>query len=178
MTPRIATFHPFLSESEFSELKAEIAAAAFAPRGADPTDAGEAWLHDPGQWAKSMDAAAASYAETCFGRKADEKTSVLCTRYETGQFCPEHTDHYIRNGSSVMHRTASAILCAHPADAGGELVISNPAKTSTFEIFLQENQLVLFPADCWHQVLPVIKGQRRAIVRWYADSNGKRFRSE
>ncbi|MCY4671279.1 MAG: 2OG-Fe(II) oxygenase [Rhodococcus sp.] len=178
MTPRIMTSAPFLPEAEFTVLKGQVAALSHTPRGAAATDAEEAWLGSPGAWAARMDALALAYGASHLGAKADEVSSILSTRYVVGKSSPEHTDQYVRSGSSTMHRTVSAILVIEAAEEGGEVVVRNPGKTMTFELPLRENELLLFPADCWHEILPVVKGLRRSIVRWYADSTGAPFSSE
>lgn len=178
MKPRILTAHPFLPDAEFTALKTEVAALSFTPRGSQPTDSSEAWLNSPGAWADRMDDLAETYARTHLAAEADEKTAVLATHYTVGKLSAEHVDQYVRGGNNTMHRTVSAILVIEAAEEGGEITVKNPAKTTTFTLPLRENELLLFPADCWHQVLAVVKGQRRSVVRWYADASGKQFSSE
>ena len=177
MKPRILTSHPFLTKAQFAALKRAALGLSYSPRGDAPTDAGEAWLASRGKWATALDTLAATYAETHLAAKADQPSPVLCTHYTENQFSPEHVDQYIRGESNTMNRTVSAILVIEAPGEGGEVTVSDPLRDTSFILALRENELLLFPADCWHEILPVIEGERRSLVRWYADASGRHFSS-
>lgn len=178
MIPRILRSKPFLSDVDFAALKREYASLTFSPRGSAGTDSSEAWLSPGGSWALEIDRLAVQYAASYLdGALADEKTNVLCTDYMVGQSCPEHTDQYVRGDLDTRHRTVSAILMIEAPTVGGEITVKDHGKSVTWTMELEENELLLFPADHWHSISTVTEGRRRSIVRWYAQSNGQHFRS-
>ena len=169
MIPRLLRARPFLSDTDLAALKAEIAGLTFTPRGSAVTDSSEAWLSPAGSWVDRIDEVVAGYAASHLdGVLTDEKTNVLCTDYVVGKSCPEHTDQYVRGSADTRHRTVSAILVVEAPTKGGEITIKDHDRTVTWPMELQENELLLFPADHWHSVATVTEGASsfdRALVR-------------
>lgn len=175
MTLPILISEEFLTQSDFQRVLFEVSTLAFTPVDGHS----EAQLINPGAWARRLDGFVKRYAKDSLSADADEISTVLATHHAKGQSCAEHVDQYEREGAgSTLHRSVIAVLMVSPAAKGGNLVISNPSKTTTLQLPLKSNELVLFPADCWHSVLEVTEGTRRSVVRWYAQSSGDRFRSE
>ena len=70
-----------------------------------------------------------------------------------------HMDAGPRNRRSV---TVIVMLCG--ADHGGELQVANVPRS---ELRMAPGDALLIPATAWHQVTPVIAGERRSLVVWY-----------
>ncbi len=106
------------------------------------------------------------------GCHADEETNVLATHYAVDQYSPEHQDQLIAGKTLDKSRTISVIYLIQRAKEGGEVTLQDPGRLQPkVTVDLKPNEMLVFPADYWHSVLPVKKGIRRSIVRWYHDSS-------
>ena len=159
-------------------VREHLSALVLRRRGADPDDSYEGWLPTvPDAWS-AIDAAAADYAGE-MRAQADKPTAILHAAYWGGMACPDHIDQYFgRPGTrDTGDRTVSVSYIVERAARGGEMVLRDHARSVRHEVNPPAGSVILFPADWWHEVLPVHGGIRRSLVRWYAQSNGRRFTS-
>jgi len=172
----ICIAHNALSPGDLKACGADYRALVFpdAARGRAAT----AWLSSSPSWASDLDAHAACFARM-FSVKADRPTAINATSYGAGAESPEHQDQLVAGRTWERDRTVTAILMLEPADSGGEMRLQDPKRAGPrHTVDLRRNDLLLFPADFWHEVLPVRAGVRRTLIRWYRDSTGAAFYSD
>ena len=138
-----------------------------------------AWLSGSCPMTELLDAMAAAYVRR-FKATADDPTAILSTHYPVGADCIEHHD---QGGGGTPDRTVTASLILEPAEEGGELTVQDHERRfPKATLNPPRGTLIMFPADWWHQVLPVTKGLRRSAVRWWRDPRferlGRPFRSK
>lgn len=98
--------------------------------------------------------------------------------YRPGDFFKPHSD----SGKSdeVRHRLVSAVIFlnrgsqepAEGAYGGGELTFYGLMKGEqwdkcAFSLQAEPGLLIAFPSDMWHEVKPVLHGQRFTAVSWF-----------
>lgn len=147
-------------------------------RGPAEHDCLEAFIDDE-DVQQRLDALAAEYAAEVLGAQALPASRLLLTEYHQFHWCDMHQDQYDREGAgSTLNRTVSASLIVKQAYVGGDMLFQRPdRKGYTIAKTLKAGDVVLFPADWWHEVTPINTGRRRSIVRWYNDPDLETFSS-
>ena len=131
------------------------------------------------KWAGSWTRWPHSTPPTFLGVQATDPSGLLLTEYHEFHYCDMHHDQYERDGApATLNRTVSVSLVVRRAFVGGDMLFQRPDKEGEIiEQRLIEGDVVLFPADWYHEVIPVNRGMRRSIVRWYADPTLEQFSS-
>ena len=99
---------------------------------------------------------------------------VTCLRYVEGGHYLRHRDRDPQPGSGTEHRRISVIVwlnsgaSAHGTGefAGGTLRLFEPGRRDVHQIIPEAGTLVAFPSEWPHEVLPVTRGTRDAVVDW------------
>lgn len=88
---------------------------------------------------------------------------TLLSRYTVGMHYGRHVDEALIEG--VRTDLSFTLFLSDPAQYdGGELVVDEP--TGEREFKLNRGDLVLYPSTTLHEVRPVKRGERRAVVGW------------
>lgn len=95
-------------------------------------------------------------------------SSTMINRYMVGESYGRHMDssHIETIKYGLLKRDFSYTLMLTPKTdySGGELKIENPDNTQTVK--LDAGDIVIYPSNKIHSVLPVTKGERVAFVGW------------
>lgn len=88
---------------------------------------------------------------------------LLLSRYDEGMHYGNHVDDAIMDGQRTD--VSFTVFLSNPDSYdGGELVIDEPSAERPFK--LAAGDLLLYPSNTLHQVLPVTRGQRLVLVGW------------
>lgn len=137
----------------------------------------EGWLEE---LFDEMQQEASDYAETVLGTVAVNPSQPYLTKYKKGNFDVKHIDQYENRGNhpDTINRTVSGSLILRKADEGGAMVFQDYHRTIKPVVANPEpGNLILFPADWWHEVAMITKGTRNSLVTWWQNDTGERFRS-
>ena len=96
----------------------------------------------------------------------------LFLRYREGDFFVAHQDGntpVVHDHTRFRRVSISVLLNAPPAYEGGELVFhgSYPDFQERLAIIGEPGELIAFPSETTHEVRPITRGERYAIVSWY-----------
>jgi len=102
------------------------------------------------------------YESDCAGKDGlsiAQDTGYELLRYREGQFYVQHTDHFKENP-----RVVSCSICLNDDYEGGEFAFFDRNKV----IKPKKGSAIMFPSSFMfpHEVMPVIKGNRYAIITW------------
>ncbi len=92
-----------------------------------------------------------------------EFVKLLVSRYQPGMSYGRHVDDAIMGGKRT-DMSFTLFLSPPQEYDGGELMIE--ATDGDSEIKLQAGSLILYPTNALHQVMPVTRGERLAVVGW------------
>lgn len=88
---------------------------------------------------------------------------LLLSRYDEGMLYGNHVDDAIMDGQRT-DVSFTVFLSDPDSYDGGELVIDEPSAQRPFK--LAAGDLLLYPSNTLHQVMPVTRGQRLVLVGW------------
>lgn len=88
---------------------------------------------------------------------------LLLSRYDEGMHYGNHVDDAIMDGQRT-DVSFTVFLSDPDSYDGGELVIDEPSAERPFK--LAAGDLLLYPSNTLHQVMPVTRGQRLVLVGW------------
>lgn len=109
---------------------------------------------------------------------------IQFTKYNEGQFYGWHQDIYENIPADGFQRKISAVIPLVESNAyeGGDLEfydpMTNPNKKQEDKIIRneklrQKGSIIVFPSYIYHQVTPVLKGERLSIVIWFCGEKWK-----
>lgn len=109
-----------------------------------------------------------------------EPEEIQFTIYKKGQFYGWHQDTFDFNQNKTMHhqRKISAVIPLVDSNSyeGGDLQFYNSSlnpnkkeenKIEFEELSRKKGSMIVFPSYVYHQVTPVLSGERLSIVLWY-----------
>ena len=92
------------------------------------------------------------------------------TIYNKGDHYNWHTDNHVKPYRNNTIRKLSFTLCLNDGYEGGDFQICDPhpepdlSTVTTFK--LKKGDMIIFPSQIWHKVIPVTKGIRKSLVGW------------
>lgn len=103
-----------------------------------------------------------NYESECASKEGlciSQDTGYELLRYREGQFYVQHTDHFKQNP-----RVLSCSICLNDDYEGGEFAFFD----RRIKIKPKKGSVIMFPSSFMfpHEVMPVIKGNRYAIITW------------
>lgn len=109
---------------------------------------------------------------------------IQFTKYNEGQFYGWHQDIYENIPADGFQRKISAVIPLVESNTyeGGDLEfydpMTNPNKKQEDKIIRneklrQKGSIIVFPSYIYHQVTPVLKGERLSIVIWFCGEKWK-----
>ncbi|MEM9164005.1 MAG: Fe2+-dependent dioxygenase [Cyanobacteria bacterium P01_F01_bin.4] len=90
--------------------------------------------------------------------------TILFSRYEVGMSYGKHTDNAMMAGTWRSDVSFTIFLTPPEVYEGGELIIEGPSRQQTYR--LDAGYAIAYPSSTLHQVAPITKGSRWAIVGW------------
>jgi predicted 2-oxoglutarate/Fe(II)-dependent dioxygenase YbiX len=101
-----------------------------------------------------------------FGIESDDVVIRLqYARYYPGYYLKKHSDQPPgRNKTHPRKRVISASICLRDDYDGGELVLYEG--NASIKTKLKAGEMIAFPSDTQHEVLPIKEGTRDVIVAW------------
>jgi predicted 2-oxoglutarate/Fe(II)-dependent dioxygenase YbiX len=115
--------------------------------------------------------------ERTVGRPLGEREGTGFLRYPAGGFYRQHRDRgKVAGWPAAAKRLMTVVVflnggvqhAARRDFEGGQLCLY-PARGTPIEIPPETGLLVAFPADCLHEVRPVLTGTRDAAIDWFYD---------
>ena len=86
------------------------------------------------------------------------------SEYKIGQFYKEHIDMMYQSPSRAVRKLSFSVQLTDPAEyEGGDVVIKTGRNDS---IHKNKGTIIFFPSYVLHEVIPITKGTRHALVGW------------
>src|SRR4051812_40181127 len=162
---------PILSDAEISECKRIAASTPFVDgRISNPHNTAKQneQLHEPNAYKQSSDIIRAAMLRSPeFGEFAFPVALAppLITRYKPGMKYGAHADAAFIQlpGATIRSDLSCTIFLNDPKDYdGGELQVGLGDAQLTFK--LQPGEAIVYPSDSFHQVVPVMRGERLVAI--------------
>jgi len=124
-----------------------------------PTGEDHAWLYR-----KLTDAALAANSEW-FGFDLNHIESLQFSVYNENDFYDAHVDHHYQGVGQYPRKLSFTMQLSDPSEYEGGDVMLITAK-NPFSIPKERGTITFFPSYTLHEVKPVTKGTRKALVGW------------
>ena len=100
-----------------------------------------------------------------FGFDLNHIESLQYSIYNKGDFYDAHVDHHFQSIGKYPRKLSFSLQLSDPTDyKGGDVMLHS--SNNPFSIPKEKGTIIFFPSYTLHEVKPVTKGTRRALVGW------------